>query len=75
MTGLNEDDIQLILKQYDSNIETHKTSPGVYTFKDLAVVLSRDFRKGFEILMRSDQEYDKSDSFLIDNDDNSWIIN
>ena len=44
LTGLKEDDIQKKLKQLNSKFKTYKSSPGVYTFKDLAVVLSRSFR-------------------------------
>ena len=43
LTGLSEDHFQLILKQYNSKFKTYKFSPGVYTFKDLAVVLSKGF--------------------------------
>ena len=73
LTGLNEDDIQLILKQYSSKFKTYNISPGVYTFKDIAVVLSIGFRTGFEIVRRPDHEYDTSDSFIIDSDDVSLI--
>ena len=71
LTGLNEDDIQLILKQYNSKFESYKNSPGVYTLKDLA--LSRGFRTGFEIVMQPDHKYDKSDSIFINSDDVSLI--
>ena len=36
VVGLDEDDIQLILKQYNSNFVTYKISPGIYTFKDIS---------------------------------------
>ena len=32
--NLEEDDIQLILKQFDSNFVTYEVSPGIYTIKD-----------------------------------------
>ena len=34
IVGLNEDGIQLILKQYNSNFVTYELSPGIYTIKD-----------------------------------------
>ena len=49
MTGLNEEDIQLILKQYHSNFKTYKISPAAYTFKIISEVLSRRFGTEFEI--------------------------
>ena len=75
LTGLNEDDIQLILEQYNSKFKTYKISPAVYTFKDLSEVLSRSFKTEFEIRnrQRSDHKYDKSDSILIDGDNVSSI--
>ena len=33
--GLDEDDIQLILKQYSSNFVTSELDPGIQTIKDL----------------------------------------
>ena len=35
VVGLNDDDIQLILKQYNSNFVTYEITPGIYTFKDI----------------------------------------
>ena len=73
--GLNEDDIQLIIKQYNSKFITYKISPGVYTFKDLTMVLSRGFEKNFEIRngLGLNRKFDKSDSNLIDGDNASLI--
>ena len=70
LTGLNEDDIQLLLKQYNSKFKTYKVSPGVYTFKDLSEVPSRGFKTEFEIgeKKRPNHKYDKPDSFLIVSD-------
>ena len=34
--GLDDEDIQLILKQYNSNFVTYEITPGIYTFKDIA---------------------------------------
>ena len=34
--GLDEDDIQLILKPYNSNFVTYNLAPGIYTNKDIA---------------------------------------
>ena len=36
VVGLDEDDIQLILKQYNSNFVTYQIPIGIYTFKDIA---------------------------------------
>ena len=49
LTGLNEDDIQLIIKQNNSKFITHEISPCIDTFKDISEVLSRGFEKEFEI--------------------------
>ena len=49
LTGLNEDDIQLILKQYISKFITYEISPGFYTFKDISEVMLRGFEKEVEI--------------------------
>ena len=74
LTVLNEDDIQLILKQYNSKFKTFRISPGVYTFKDLTMVLSRAFRtESQKVHLRPERIHDKSDSILIDSDDVSLI--
>ena len=49
LAGLNEDDIQLILKQYNSKFFTYKISSGLCTYTELAEVLSRSFKTDFEI--------------------------
>ena len=36
VVGLDEDDIQLILKQYSSSFIKYETPPGVYPFKDIS---------------------------------------
>ena len=75
LTGLNEDDILLILKQYNSKFKTYKISPGIYTFKDLSLVLSRGFRTEFQnVNLLPDRILDKFDSFLIDSNDVNLII-
>ena len=73
LTGLNEDDIHIILKQYNSKFITYETSPGTYTFKDISEVLSRGFEKEFEIRgeIQPNTEYDKSDSIIIERDNNT----
>ena len=74
LTGLNEDDIQLILKQNNSKFKTYKSSPGVYTFKVLTMLLSRAFRTEFQnVYLRPDHIHDKCDSILIDGDNVSLI--
>ena len=37
--GLDEEDIQLILKEYNSHFITHELSPGIYTIKDISDVV------------------------------------
>ena len=34
--GLDEEDIQLILKQYNSHFITHELTPGIYTIQDIS---------------------------------------
>ena len=72
-TGLNEDDIHLIIKQYHSKFITHEISPGIYTIEDISEVLSRGFEKEFEIRgkIQPNTEYDKSDSIIIEGDNNT----
>ena len=41
--GLDEDDIQLILKQYISNFVTYELTPGIYSIQDISKVV---FSKG-----------------------------
>ena len=36
VVGLDEGDIQLILKQNNSNFVTYELSPGIYTIKDIS---------------------------------------
>ena len=52
IVGLDEDDIQIVLKQYTSKIITYKIPPGAYTFEDLSILLSRGFIIDFEIRRR-----------------------
>ena len=37
--GLDEEDIQLILKEYNSHFITYELSPGIYTIKDISEVV------------------------------------
>ena len=37
--GLDEEDIQLILKHYKSNFVTYKLTPGIYSIEDIADVV------------------------------------
>ena len=74
LSSLDENDIQLILKQYNSKFITYKIPPGVYTIKDLSEVLSRGFKNEFELRkMRPNLKYDKSDSIIIENDNVTLI--
>ena len=71
--GLNEDDIQLILKQYNSKFITYKISPGIYTFKDTSEVLSKGFEKEFEIRgeIQPNTKFDQSDRIIMECDNNT----
>ena len=64
-----------MLIQFNSKFTTYKIPPGVYTFKDLSIVLSRGFKNGFQIRgrMRPNHEHDLSDSIIIDSDNVSLI--
>ena len=76
LTGLNEDDIQLIFKQYTSKFSTYKKSAGAYTSEDLTMVLSMGFRTEIQnVHSRPDGILDKSDSILIKTDNVSLITN
>ena len=70
LTGLNEAEIQLILKQYNSKFITYKTPPGAHTFNDLSSVPLKGFNNEFEIRgrMRPNHKHDLSDSLIIDSD-------
>ena len=39
VVGLDEDDIQLILEEYNSNFVTYRLSPGIYTIQDISDVV------------------------------------
>ena len=68
-SGLNEDDIQLLSKQYNSKFITYETSPGYYTFNDLEEILSRGFRNDFDIgKLRLKYNHDNYSSIIIDSD-------
>ena len=74
LTGLNWDDIQILLKPYNAKLKTYEISSGVYTFKDLTMVRSRGFRKFFQnVHLRPDRILDKCDSILVDSCDVSLI--
>ena len=75
MTGLKEEDFQLILKQFNSKFLTCKAFPGVYTFKDLSEIVSRGLKKEFEIRerMRPNPKKVRSDSFIIESDNVTLI--
>ena len=36
VVGLDEEDIQLILKQYNSHFITYELTPGIYTIQDIS---------------------------------------
>ena len=70
LPGLDEDDIQLKLRQYSANFITYEISSGIYTFKDFSEVPSRGFKREFEIRGRIQPNinYAKSDSINIECD-------
>ena len=39
VVGVDEDDIQLILKQYKSYFINHELRPGIYTIKDISEIV------------------------------------
>ena len=51
VVGLDEDDVQLILKQHNSNFVTYELSPGIYSIEDYSNVVYRmgDHEGTFEI--------------------------
>ena len=56
---LVEDDIKLVLDEYNSNFVTYKLEPGIYSYKDIAValyyILQNEYpSSGSEILIRLD---------------------
>ena len=54
VVGLDEEDIQLILKQYNSHFITYELSPGIYTIQDISDAI-RTFSGHSEII---ESEYD-----------------
>ena len=71
---LDENDIQSILKQYNSNFTTYKIPSGVYLFKDLSEVLSRGFKNELKFRnVQPNHKHDKSDSIIIESDNDTLI--
>ena len=68
VVGVDDDDIQLILKQCMSIFTTYETLFGIYSTKDNSEVLPRSFKKGFEMKgqVRPNVKNDKSDSVTIE---------
>ena len=75
LTGLKEDEIQLILKQYNSKFITYKVFRGAYTFENVSDVLPRGFKSDFEIRgrVRPNYKHEKSDSIIIVSDNVSLV--
>ena len=73
--SLDENDIQLILKQDCSKYTTYKIPPGAYTFKDVSIVLSRGFENDFELRVRMQPSHKKDhhDSIHIESDNVTLI--
>ena len=44
---LVEDDIKLVLDEYNSNFNTYELTPGIYTFKDISEVLYNILQSGY----------------------------
>ena len=53
-----EDNIRLVLNEYNSKFITSETSPGIYFFKDLTDVVSGDLKSGLETSHSIEIEYD-----------------
>ena len=71
---LDENDIQLILKQYNSKFTTYKFPPGAFTFNDLSDVPSRGFQNELELrILQPNLKHDKSDSIITENDNVTLI--
>ena len=67
LNSLDENDIQLFLKQYNSNFITYKIPPCVYTFKKLPEVSSRAFKNDFEIgSLQPNHRQDRSSLIIIE---------
>ena len=76
LSSRDQNDFQLILKQYNSKFITYKFPPGVYTFKDLSEVLSKGFKNEFDLRkLRLNLKYDKFESNIIENDNVTLITN
>ena len=43
-TDLVEDDIKLVLGEYNSSFITYELEPGIYTFKDISEALSKNLQ-------------------------------
>ena len=73
LTDLDEEDIQLILIQFNSKFITYKVSPGIYTSKDISELLSRGFKTEFENgePIQPNKRYDETDSIIIECDSNT----
>ena len=56
LTGLNEDDIRLILKQYNSNFKTYQVSPGAYTLN----IFLKFFREVLKQNLKSEIDSDQN---------------
>ena len=64
----------MFLKQCKSKCTTYKIPPSAYTFRDLCEVLSRGFKKEFELRnLRPNHKHDKSDPIIIESDDVTLI--
>ena len=60
LIGLDEDDIQLTLKQYNPFSTSSEISPGIYSIKDISEVLSKVFKNN----LKSEDEFDRMLNFI-----------
>ena len=54
VVGLDEDDIQMTLKQYNSNFVTYEISPGMYSINDISEVVYKMGDHGGILQMKYD---------------------
>ena len=73
LTDLDCEDIQILSNQYKSKFITNKANPGIYAFKHFSELLSRGFKKDFEIggRIQPNFEYDEPDSIIKECDSNT----
>ena len=73
LTDINEEYFQIKTKQYISKSIRYKVIPGICTFEDLSELLSRGFKKEFEIggKIQPNIKNDEPDSIIIECESNA----